>query len=110
MFKVDSRVQLPSRRWLAVHKMSLLEYKCTNILQWCKISMVTKCGWLLTADLTLEGDKTNLSINISHHTPRIQMFNSANQRVNGGGGIALQFSLPELSIPSINKGNLIWMG
>ena len=125
--KIDSEAKLPARRWMAVHQFSLLRRESTNGDTLFKISMVAKCGWIFIADLSMPSasasnanNQTNsikLRMRIVHHTPRIQCFNSLNERLTTLGGMALQFSLPDVPIPSsLSCGNghalqnMIWLG
>ena len=103
---------------------------------WYKIGMVTKCGWIFVAELRVSSSsatsttntsnstanqsntQTNsnsvqLRLRIVHRTHRIQCYSSTNEPLPNLGGMALQFSLPDIPIPSSNHGlenGLVWLG
>eukprot|EP00970_Alexandrium_tamarense_P012256 scaffold2849_cov203-Alexandrium_tamarense.AAC.9 len=120
--KLDPNAKLPARRWIAAHKMNLVEYKCENGVVWHKLNMVLKCGWVVVVELSASLDGTNgvqsnsiaLRLHIIHRTTRIECFNSFNERVTILGGMALNFSLPDIPIPSSTPihslKNMIWIG
>ena len=104
---------------------------CANGESWFKIGMVAKCGWIFVVELSVSSSVANsidanqsqtnairLCLRIFHHTPRVQCFNSSNERLTMLGGMALQFSLPEIPIPSSSSDhgqhttlqNMIWLG
>ena len=123
--KIDSKARLPNRR-LAGHQLSLLGHGSNRDVTWYKVGIVAKCGWVFVAEISLPSSsssatnalsKISLQLNIVHHTPRIQCFNSLNERLDTLGGMALQFSLPDESVPSSlavggNDGssNMLWLG
>jgi len=117
---------------MAIHRLTLLGHGCANGESWFNIGMVAKCGWIFVAELSVPSStagsidanqsQTNairLSLRIVHHTPRVQCFNSSNERLTMLGGMALQFSLPEIPIPSSSSDHggqhtplqsMIWLG
>ena len=109
--KIDSEAKLPARRWMAAHKLSLLQRGITRGVSWFQIGIVAKCGWVFTAEISLPGETSSqrqaasnstisLRLQIVHHTPRVQCFNSLNERITTLGGMANQFSLPDVPVPS----------
>lgn len=133
--RIDSTSQsiLPPRRWMAINRLHLIErhggcLKDGGVSAWYRIGMVAKCGWIFVADLsvpsggdridrnqtTAQADLIRLSFRIVHHTARIQVFNSSNERLTALGGMALQFSLPEIPVPSSSSASAfhdtIWLG
>ena len=111
--KVDSEAKLPARRWMAAQKMSLLGHGSTSRgVLWYKIGLVVKCGWVFMVEMSLPSSSAaqtqtssiSLRLNIVHHTPRIQCFSSMNERLTTLGGMALQFSLPDIPVPSSSLG------
>ena len=119
--KVDSEAKLPARRWMAAQKMSLLGHGSTSRgILWFKIALVAKCGWVFMVEMSLPSSSAartqtssiSLHLNIVHHTPRIQCFSSMNERLTTLGGMALQFSLPDIPVPSSSLGghNMMWLG
>ncbi|KAL7538722.1 hypothetical protein ACHAXR_008756 [Thalassiosira sp. AJA248-18] len=127
MSKIDSGAKLPARRWMAAHQLSLLCHECTNDVSYFRISIVAKCGFVIIAELSvpsassistnqIQTNSIRLRLHIVHHTPRIQCFNSLNERLTTLGGMALQFSLPDVPIPSTiyrhtsQNDNMIWLG
>ena len=121
--KVDSEAKLPARRWMAAQKMSLLGHGSTSRgVLWYKIALVVKCGWLFMVEMSLPSSSAaqtqtsssiSLRLNIVHQTPRIQCFSSMNERLTTLGGMALQFSLPDIPVPSSSLGghsNMMWLG
>ena len=123
---IDSEARLPNRRWMAGHQISLLGHGSNRDVTWYKVGIVVKCGWVFVAEISLPSSsssatnalsKISLQLKIVHHTPRIQCFNSLNEPLATLGGMALQFSLPDESIPSSlavggNDGssNMLWLG
>ena len=115
--KVDAKACIPDRRWMSVRNMRLIEYRRLTEeggSWWCKIGMVTNAGWVFVAELVWKKNKPRLSICIVHHTPRIQCFNSSNERLTILGGMALQYSLPNAPVPSSDcvrmlSNNMIWV-
>jgi hypothetical protein len=116
--KIDAKAHLPDRRWISAKNMRLIEYQRLTKeggSWWCKIGMVTNAGWVFVAELSSSNNIPRLSIQIVHHTPRIQCFNSSNVRVTNIGGMALQYSLPNGPVPSsgdirIASSSMIWLG
>ena len=102
---------MPGRGWMGINAMKLVDYREAGGKAQYRISMVTKSGWLLSADLAVEdrAGGVRLRLDISHHTPRIQMYNSNNQRLSSAGGIALKFSLPDHPVPSSFHDQVVWM-
>ena len=121
--KIDKKAQLPERRWISASNMRLIEYRQLRNEDeggggswWCKIGIVSRCGWVFVAELGChrKNNIPRLSIHIIHHTPRIQCFNSSNERLTTLGGMALQFSLPSAPVASSNcirmsSNNMIWL-
>lgn len=120
--KIDKKAQLPERRWISASNMRLIEYRQLRNEDsgeggswWCKIGIVSRCGWVFVAELGCRKNNIpRLSIHIIHHTPRIQCFNSSNERLTTLGGMALQFSLPSGPVASSNcirmsSNNMIWL-
>lgn len=123
--KIDS-ARLPNRKWMAGNQLTLLGHGSNRDVTWYKVGIVVKCGWAFVADISLKSSsssatnalsKISLQLNIVHHTPRIQCFNSLNEPLDNLGGMALQFSLPDESVPSSlavggNDGssNMLWLG
>jgi hypothetical protein len=107
--------KLPARKWIAARKLTLLHHECTLGNSRIRIGIILKCGWILLADLSLpnqslSSNSVNIQIQIVRFTPRIQCFNSSNERLSTLGGMALQFSLPDIPIPSTNiTGGIIWL-
>ena len=104
---------------MTFHQLNMLEHKCAKGCSWFKIGMVTKCGWAFRAELSVpdqaQTDSIKLRLHIVHHTPRIQCFSSNDERLHGGG-IALQFSLPDGPVPScghyqhtLSPNNMVWL-
>ena len=126
--KLDPEAKLPARRWMAVHGLRLLgSRRCARgggkgggDASWFKIGMVAKCGWMFVAQLfipaivaggSVNTDSIRLSLRIVHQTPRVQLYNSSNERLAMLGGMALQFSLPEIPVPSSAGGQgMVWLG
>ena len=126
--KLDPEAKLPARRWMAVHGLRLLgSRRCAHgggkgggDASWFKIGMVAKCGWMFVAQLfipaivaggSVNTDSIRLSLRIVHQTPRVQLYNSSNERLAMLGGMALQFSLPEIPVPSSAGGQgMVWLG
>ena len=135
--------KLPARRWMAAHRLSLLRVLgCTSgdgggrgaIVSRFEVGIVVKCGWMFVAELGIvtrssgttttaacattsgtNADSTMLRLRLVHRTPRVQCFNSSNERLTTLGGMALQFSLPDTPIVSsrqsfTNGGNMTWVG
>ncbi|KAL7482223.1 hypothetical protein ACHAW6_007895 [Cyclotella cf. meneghiniana] len=114
--KLDENAKLPARRWMGVNRMCLIQSKCFHGVSSFRISLVLMCGWVLVVNLTLiqgiaseekiSGSNNNQSygicigVQIVHRTPQIQCFNSLNQKMSVLGGMALNFSLPDIPIPS----------
>ena len=115
--KIDAKACIPDRRWMSVRNMRLIEYRRLTEEDgswWCKIGMVTNAGWVFVAELVWKKNNPRLSICIVHHTPRIQCFNSSNERLAILGGMALQYSLPNAPVPSSDcvrmlSNNMIWV-
>lgn len=126
---LDSNARLPARRWIGVNRMSLLQCNCSRGISSFKISLVLKCGWVLAVSLTLKqslsvdkkfamekSDSYNATIRVEivHRTPRIQVFNSLLEKVEGVGGMGLNCSLPDIPIPATAPINqlrqMIWLG
>ncbi len=107
--------KLPDRKWIAARKLTLLHHECTFGNSRIQIGIILKCGWILIAYLSLpnqslSSSSVNIQIQIVRLTPRIQCFNSSNERLSTLGGMALQFSLPEIPVPSTNiTGGAIWL-
>jgi hypothetical protein len=52
-----------------------------------------------------------LRLNLVHRTPRIRCYNSLNEPIVNLGGMALQFSLPEMPILStLLRPDVVWLG
>ncbi|KAL3767247.1 hypothetical protein ACHAW5_005258 [Stephanodiscus triporus] len=128
--KVDVEAILPARRWTAVHGLHLLRRECTDRHTSFEVGIVARCGWMLVAEFrvprvvyaaaagpvdanpTQSSDPSvSLRLSILHLTPRIRCFNSSNEPLTTLGGMALQFSLPEISVPSAAlRQGAIWLG
>ena len=124
--KIDSKARLPNRRWMTGHQLSLLGHGSNRDGTWYKVGIVVKCGWVFVAEISLPSSsssatnassKISLHLKIVHQTPRIQCFNSLNEPLATLGGMALQFSLPDVPVPSSlavggNDGsrNMLWLG
>jgi len=124
--KIDSEARLPNRKWMAGHQLTLLGHGSNRDVTWYKVGIVVKCGWVFLAEISLtsssssptnQSSQISLQLNIVHHTPRIQCFNSLNEPLDNLGGMALQFSLPDVPVPSSlavggNDGssNMLWLG
>jgi len=124
--KIDSKARLPNRRWMAGHQLSLIRHGSNRDVTWYKVGIVVKCGWVFVAEISLPSSsssatnalsKISLQLKIVHHTPRIQCFNSLNEPLGNLGGMALQFSLPDESVPSSSavggndgSSNMLWLG
>lgn len=108
---IDPEAKIPARRWIAAQKLSLIRYECTDRNSF-QIGIVLKCGWIIIAELnqSLLSSSINIRIQIVHHTPRIQCFNSSNEQVATLGGMALQFCLPDLPIPATNLNGAFLLG
>mmetsp|Transcript_21330 Transcript_21330/g.44355 ORF Transcript_21330/g.44355 Transcript_21330/m.44355 type:complete len:380 (+) Transcript_21330:1-1140(+) len=122
---IDPGGILPARRWMGVQKMSLMNYGCMNFICWYRVSVVVKCGWIFSLEIKVDSsprisntssNKSTISVclKLLHKTSRILCFNSGNERITSLGGMALQYSLPEIPIPSITpcntNRNMIWVG
>ena len=57
--KMDSQAKLPARRWMAIHRLTLLGHGCANGESWFKIGMVAKCGWIFVAELSVPSSAAN---------------------------------------------------
>ena len=128
--KFDNNMNLPARRWMGVNRMSLLGYHCTEGSVSYRLSLVLNCGWVLCANLIVSSNRipmnsiteviqnhsysSSIRLQIVHQTPRIECFNSSNEKVTILGGMALNCSLPDIPIPSTAPINslkqLIWLG
>ncbi|KAL7534600.1 hypothetical protein ACHAWF_004882, partial [Thalassiosira exigua] len=120
--KVDAQAQLPPRRWMAAHRLSLLGREDTDDASWFKVCIVAKCGWIYVVELRVPTAapietaqaRIGLGFRIAHHTPRMQCFNSSNERLATLGGVALQFSLPDVPVPSCGHAgalrDMLWLG
>ena len=86
-----------------------------------EIGLVARCGWVLAADLAVGGSASaappTLSVRIVHRTPRVQVLNSAHERVPLIGGMALCSSLPDDPVPLAaapcgphGPRRLVWLG
>lgn len=123
---IDPGGILPARRWMGVQKMSLMNYGyINNNISRYRVSVIVKCGWIFALEIKVDSfprisnpssPKPTISVRLSllHKTSRIQCFNSGNERITSLGGMALQYSLPEIPIPSITPcntiRNMIWVG
>ncbi|KAL9189022.1 hypothetical protein ACHAXT_011512 [Thalassiosira profunda] len=115
--KVDPEAKFPARRWMAAHQLILLGHESVNGVPWYRVGLVVRCGWIFVVEFGAPsaGQAKRLRLRIVHHTPRIQCFNSMNERVSTLGGMALQFSLPDVPVPSATYGcsaqnTLVWLG
>jgi len=112
---IDREAKPPARLWIAAQKLTLLRYGCTDRNSLTQIGIVLKCGWILLADISLPNPSISsgskkIEIQIVHRTPRIQCFNSSKERLTTLGGMALQFSLPDVPIPSTSLNGALWLG
>lgn len=130
--KLNNDTKLPARRWMGVHQMRLLKYNCAEGVSSFKMSLVLNCGWVLVANLNIlrannlstkkspyESDHNHnfsisVRIQIVHQTPRVECFNSSNEKMTILGGMALNCSLPDIPTPSSALTNCInqaiWLG
>lgn len=112
---IDPEAKPPARKWMAAQKLTVLQHECIDCSTRIQISIVVKCGWILLADMSLPNQSISSSsvkfqVHIVHRTPRIQCFNSSNERLATIGGMALQFSLPDIPIISTNLNGMILLG
>ena len=130
--KLNNDTKLPARRWMGVHQMSILKYHCAEDISFFRMSLVLNCGWVLVANLSVvrannlstnknssvsdhnHNYSVSVRIQIVHQTPRVECFNSSNEKMTILSGMALNCSLPDIPIPSsasINRHNqVIWLG
>lgn len=114
--KVDLESRLPVRGWMAAHGMRLLRRECNDRDSLFEVGIVARCGWMFVADLRVNSSQASgpavvLRLSIVHRTPRIRCFNFLNEPLTTLGGMALQFSLPEMHVPSTSmRQDRIWLG
>ncbi|KAL3810723.1 hypothetical protein ACHAXA_008496 [Cyclostephanos tholiformis] len=125
--KVDVESRLPARGWMAAHGLRLLRREWTDRDSSFEVGIITSCGWMFVAELKVphrastgpvDANLTHASgpavihrLSIVHRTPRIRCFNSSNEPLTTLGGVALQFSLPEIPVPSTSlRQDVIWLG
>jgi hypothetical protein len=114
----DKGAKLPPLSWMVIHRLSLLrcDYTDHKYSQYA-IGIITKCGWMYSAELTISHQTAGqnldptLRLNLVHRTPRIRCYNSLNEPIANLGGMALQFSLPEMPILStLLRPDVVWLG
>ena len=126
LHKLGDNTKLPARMWMGVNQMSLLDCICTQGGSSYRISVVLNCGWVLAVNLTVSSPNklvassqnnaysSSIRVQIVHKTPRVQCFNSSNEKMTVMGGMALYCSLPDIPIPSSlpinNFKQMIWLG
>ncbi len=125
--KVDAESRLPARGWMAAHGMRLLRRECSDHDSSFEVGIVSRCGWMFVVDLRVphraaaSPDGANpsqaycpalvLRLSILHRTPRIRCYNSLNEPLATLGGMALQFSMPEMHVPLTSlRQDMVWLG
>lgn len=114
--KADPESRLPARTWMAANGLRLLRCERTNHDSSFEVCIIARCGWMFVAELRVPhcaatGPAVIHRLDIIHRTPRIRCFNSSNEPLTILGGMALQFSLPEMPVPSTSlRQDAIWLG